>query len=100
MWHRLVACLIKCCSADISPYIVRDMKLPDFLLFASDAKLVGLLGIALLLLAVFSLIADKRRGKRKKIDAVGFMPWTFVFLGSAISGAGLLMVAFKGLLAG
>lgn len=74
--------------------------LHDFLIFASDAKLTGVVGGALLLLAVIALFAEKRRGKRKRIDAVGFMPWTFVFLASAICGAGLLTMAFKGWLAG
>lgn len=76
------------------------MKLPDFIRFASDATIVGLLGGALLLLAGFALLAEWRRGKRKNIDAVGCMPWMFVFIASAVSGAGMLTMAFKGWLAG
>ena len=72
------------------------MHLPDWILFASDATLVGLAAGGLLLMALFALLAENRRHRRKAIDKVGCMPWTLVFLACAVSGAGLLMVAVKG----
>jgi len=81
-------------------HIAPAMKLPAFLLFASDATIVGLWGGAFVLLALLALLMDGRRSRRKKIDAVGCMPWTFVFLAAAIIGAGMLMMAVKGWLGG
>ena len=57
----------------------RAMAEPDFLRFASDATFAALAGGALLLLAAFAGLAERRRLRRKHIDAVGFMPWTTVF---------------------
>ena len=72
------------------------MRLPDWILFASDATLVGLAAGAMLLLEAFALLAETRRNRRKVIDRVGCMPWTLVFLACAVTGAGLLIVAVKG----
>ena len=72
------------------------MRLPDWILFASDATLVGLAAGAMLLLAAFALLAETRRNRRKVIDRVGCMPWTLMFLACAVTGAGLLIVAVKG----
>ena len=81
-------------------YIRAAMRVPDFILFASDATLVGLFGGALLLVALLALFAEHRRVRRKSADAVGFMPWTLVFLASAVSGSGLMIIAIKGWLGG
>ena len=72
------------------------MHWPGFLLFASDATLVALIGGALLALAVLALVADWRRTRRRRIDAVGCVPWTALFLLCAISGVGLLTLAIQG----
>jgi len=76
------------------------MHWPAFLLFASDATLVGLAGGALLALAAFALVSETRRQRRKRIDAVGWVPWTALFIASAVSGVGLLTVAMRGWLGG
>ena len=76
------------------------MELPAFIRFASDATLVGLWAAGFLLLAAYALIADRLRTRRKNIDRVGYVPWTPVFLASAMIGAGLLVVAVKGWLSG
>ena len=76
------------------------MKEPDFLLFASDATLVGIIGGALLLVATLALLADRRRLKRKQIDAVGCMPWFALFMLAFFGGAVLLALAAKGWLGG
>jgi len=71
-----------------------------FLLFASDATLTGLLGAALLALALFAALAERRRNRRKAIDAVGWVPWTAIFLAACFGAAGLLALALKGWAAG
>jgi len=76
------------------------MGWPGFLLFASDAALAALCGGALLVLAALALAADWRRTRRKRIDAVGCVPWTACFLFFAISGVGLLTLAIQGWLRG
>lgn len=76
------------------------MSMHEFLTFASEAEIVGLWGLALLVLAAASLIAERRRMKRARIDRIGWVPWTNVFMVSAIVGMGLLALAAKGILAG
>jgi len=76
------------------------MAEPDFLLFASDATLAALAGGALLAIAVVSALAERRRLRRRHIDAVGFMPWTTVFFLAFFPGVILLALAGKGWLAG
>ncbi|MXP45303.1 hypothetical protein [Allopontixanthobacter sediminis] len=76
------------------------MSVHEFLTFASEADIVGLWGLAMLVLAVVSLIAERRRMKRTRIDRIGWVPWTNIFMISAIIGMGLLALAAKGILAG
>jgi hypothetical protein len=75
------------------------MKEPDFLLFASDATLAALAGCLLLALAVTSVVAERRRLRRKRIDAVGCMPWTAVFFLAFFPGVTLLALGVMGWLA-
>lgn len=72
------------------------MRWPDFILFASDATLAALAGAMLLAMALLALTADWRRAKRKRVDAVGCMPWTALFLACAVSGVALLTLAVQG----
>ena len=55
-----------------------------------DASRWAVVGTLAALLAGFSALADRRRLRRRNLDAVGFVPWTALFL------AGLLVccVAF------
>lgn len=76
------------------------MEMPDFLRFASDATLLGLTGGAFIALALVALVAERLRDRRKRIDAVGCMPWTAIFLAAAMIGFGLLLIAVKGWLSG
>ena len=76
------------------------MEEPDFLKFASDATLLGLVAGGLLLLALVAAIAERRRSKRKSIDAVGWVPWLTVFFLAFFPGVLLLALAGKGWLAG
>ncbi len=72
------------------------MKEPSFLLFASDATLAALAGGVLLVLAVLSVVAERRRLRRNRIDAVGFMPWTAVFFLAFFPGITLLALGVMG----
>ena len=76
------------------------MKEPEFLLFASDATVAALAGGVLLLLAVVSALAERRRLRRERIDAVGFMPWTAVFFLAFFPGVTLLALGVMGWLKG
>jgi hypothetical protein len=76
------------------------MHEPAFLLFASDATLAGLWGGALLLVASIAILGERRRLRRKSIDAVGWVPWTTIFLICFFAGAILLALAVKGWVAG
>lgn len=64
--------------------------------FASEAKLVALSGVGFVLIAVLALVMDKRRASTRSIERlekVGFMPWTAIFLGSLVIGGGLLALS-------
>ncbi|WP_336986085.1 hypothetical protein [Altererythrobacter aquiaggeris] len=74
--------------------------LHQFFTFASDAEILGLWGIAFFLLAIFSMVMERRRGKRSRIDNVGWVPWLGLTMGTAIIGAGLMVMAVKGIVAG
>ena len=76
------------------------MREPAFLLFASDATLLGIAGVALLLVAAVAWLGDRRRARRKQIDAVGWMPWTTLFFVSFFVAVCLLAVAVMGWLRG
>lgn len=76
---------------------------PAWLLFASDAAVVALWGGACLLLALATLIMDRRRHRRDRIDApdrVGWVPWTMLFLVLGVIGAGLLAASLPAALRG
>ena len=64
--------------------------------FASQATLTAIWGAAVLLIALAALWAERRRVKRKHIDAVGWMPWTRIFFAALLVGITLLMMALKG----
>ncbi|MBX7532217.1 hypothetical protein K3165_04685 [Qipengyuania sp. 1XM1-15A] len=72
----------------------------DFLTFASDADVLGMWGAAFLLLAGFALLMERRRMNRARIDSVGWIPWTGLFLTCAVVGGGLLAVAVPGIIRG
>lgn len=70
--------------------ILRAMKLMDELLFASDAELAALVGIASIMVASVCLAMERRQTKLARIDRVGWVPWTGLFLMFAILGGGLI----------
>lgn len=80
--------------------ILRDVKLPDALLFASDAEIAALSGAVSLVLAVVCLSMERRRVRRASIDRVGWVPWTGLFVMFAIVGGGLIALGLPAWLRG
>jgi hypothetical protein len=71
-------------------------EVPDFIRVASDATILGLWGAGLLLVSLVAVLGDRRRMRRKAIDAVGWMPWRDVAALSLFAGFVLLAVAVTG----
>ncbi|MEP3050501.1 MAG: hypothetical protein ABJP48_10970 [Erythrobacter sp.] len=72
------------------------MKFLNALLFASDAVLLVICGVGCLLLAGFASWMDRRRNMGRdlqRLEKVGWVPWTTVFVLSAIIGMGLLALS-------
>ena len=76
------------------------MHEPAFLLFASDATLLALWAGALLVFAAVGIVADRRRIRRKHIDAVGWVPWSTLSVLTTFAGLSLLAMAAMGWLRG
>ena len=76
------------------------MHEPAFLLFASDATLVGLAGGVLIAVAGIALLGERRRLRRKHIDAVGWVPWSTLSVLTTFAGLSLLAMAAMGWLRG
>lgn len=76
------------------------MGLTTDLTFASDAEILGLWGIAFIVLALIALLGERRRLRRDRIDRVGWVPWTGLFLVSGVMAAAFLTLSVKGLITG
>lgn len=76
------------------------MKLPDELLFASEAEIAVIAGAGFLVLAGIMSFAERRRIRRERIDRVGWVPWTGLFLVCAVIGVSLFGLGAMGLLRG
>ena len=74
--------------------------LPEFIRFASEATLFGLWGGAMLTVAVIAFIGDRRRMRRRRIDAVGWVPWSTLSVLTTFAGLSLLAMAAMGWLRG
>ena len=72
------------------PTISHAMRELDFLLFASDATLIGIAG----------WLGERRRRRRPAIDEVGWMPWTTLSVLCLFGGTVLLAIAAAGWIAG
>ena len=72
----------------------------DFITFASDAEVLAMWGAAFWGLALVALVMERRRNSRVRIDRIGWMPWTGLFLTFAVIGGGLLAVAVPGIVRG
>ena len=76
------------------------MHPPEFLVFANEAQLAALWAAAFLMMAGVARVAESRRIRRARIDRVGWVPWTGLFLVCSVIGVTLLALAAKGLLSG
>ena len=76
------------------------MREPDFLLFASDATLIGITAAALVLISTAAWLGERRRRRRRSIDEVGWMPWTTLSVLTFFGGMVLLAIAAGGWIAG
>ena len=77
------------------------MKLvPDELIFASDAEMAAIVGAVFLVLAAIMSFAERRRVRRERIDRVGWVPWTGLFLVCAAVGLTLVGLGALGLIRG
>jgi len=74
------------------------MKPPEFILFASDAKIAAVVAGVLLLVSLAALLGDHRRRYRADIDKVGLLPWRDIGAISLFAGLILLAFAISGLL--
>lgn len=81
-------------------HMLAAMDIHRFITFASEAELVGLWGLGFIALAGAALIAEKRRNKYARLDRIGWVPWTAIFLVCAMIGGGLIALAAKGIAAG
>ena len=66
------------------------MDLIQSFAFASEADQLALVGAVFVALAMLALLADRARAKRKRLERVGWVPWTGIFLGCLIIGGGML----------
>ena len=77
-------------------YIGDSMGFLSDLTFASDAVLLALTGVACWVFAAFCLVMDRVRSARRsveRLERVGWVPWTGLFLASAIIGGGCLAMS-------
>ncbi|WP_225871668.1 hypothetical protein [Qipengyuania atrilutea] len=80
--------------------ICAAMEIHRLWTFASDAEIAAVWACGFLLVAGIAGYVERRRGKRRDIDRVGYVPWMAIFFASAFIGAGLLVMAIKGMAAG
>ncbi|MEO0907872.1 MAG: hypothetical protein AAFY07_10130 [Pseudomonadota bacterium] len=72
------------------------MNVLNQLALASDAEQLAMFGLVCWGVAVICLIADRLREARRspeRLERVGFMPWTGLFVGFAILGGGCLAMS-------
>lgn len=64
----------------------------------SDAVQLAVIGGLFWVFAVFAGVMDRRRAKRRdvaRLEQVGWVPWTGMFMGAAMIGGGLLLMALS-----
>lgn len=72
------------------------MEFTRQLAFASDATMLALTGLACWFFAAFCLAMERLRNYRRsveRLEKVGWVPWTNLFVASAIIGGGCLAVS-------
>ena len=66
------------------------------LTFASEATVLALTGLAFWAFAGWCLVMERLRNARRsveRLEKVGWVPWTPLFLASAVIGGGLLVMS-------
>ena len=66
------------------------------LTFASDAQLLALAGVASWVFAGLCLVMEQRRNRGRsleRLDRVGWVPWTLLFIANAVIGGGCLAMS-------
>lgn len=69
----------------------------------SDAAQLALTGAALWVFACLAALMERRRAKRRdvaRLEQVGWVPWTGLFMLTAIAGGGCLAVSLPVVLGG
>lgn len=72
------------------------MKLLNQILLSSDAMILALVGVAFMVAAGLCAMMERRRNARRSLDRlekVGWVPWTGLFVGSMIIGGGCLAMS-------
>ncbi|QUL36437.1 hypothetical protein [Erythrobacter sp. JK5] len=72
------------------------MDLVNAILLSSDAAILADVGTGFLLLAAFCALMERRRGKSRsleRLERVGWVPWTGLFVGCMIIGGGCLAMS-------
>ena len=75
-------------------------SLHNLLTFASDAEIMAMWGGGFILVALIANFAERLRMKRARIDRLGWMPWTQIFLACLVIGGGLLSFSLPQVIAG
>ena len=71
--------------------------------FANDAMQLALVGVGFVVLAGFALLMEWLRGRNRsleRLEKVGWVPWTPIFLGCAFIGGGCLAMSLPIVLGG
>ena len=87
-------------QSPLDAHMARAMEFLHGLIFASEAEILGLWGVGLLLLAGFAMLMEKRRTRRNDINNVGWVPWFGIFFVCVIVGGGLIALAVPGIVKG
>lgn len=69
----------------------------------SDAAQLAMLGGGCWLVAVWATVMERRRARARdmaKLEHVGWVPWTTIFVLAAMLGAGLLAMSLPALMKG
>lgn len=72
------------------------MEFVQELTFASDAAILALAGVVSWIFAGFCLLMERLRNAKRsleRLERVGWVPWTNLFIGSAIIGGGCLAMS-------
>jgi len=79
------------------------MDLLTQIALSSDAAILSLTGVGFWVVAAFCAMMERRRNKRRtleRLEKVGWVPWTSLFVGCMIIGGGMLAMSLPVVLGG